>query len=145
MLTRADWQSVIDIQDASNMGGVANHFAKIVQKVWEEAHATGQGTSWVNQHPLVQLMADKIVDLARARHAMTYSGAYTECQRRVAEWEMGEEVVLEGHDDTNQVAYPWEFIRILSCRDALKKFDQSWWGYPHLRMVPTRDKRILQS
>jgi len=144
MLIKQDWINAIEVQNACNLSGVALSFAQVMCHINEEAQACGQGTDWKNRHPIVRLWVDKLADLAGMRMDFVkiehYVEALHECQRRVAEWETGEEVVLEGHDNTNQIVYPWTFIRILSCRDALKKFDQSWWGYPHLRMVPLRDR-----
>lgn len=50
----------LNIQNACNMGGVSNSFAKVVNDVWQIAHANNKGTDWVNNHPVVRLFASKI-------------------------------------------------------------------------------------
>lgn len=72
--TVSQWaQLAIDIQNASNMGGVSIAFRELVAWLHRQ-RGEGRGTAWVNTHPLVRLFADKIADL---------SGAYdSEAMRR---------------------------------------------------------------
>jgi hypothetical protein len=57
-------QTALDCQDASNLSGVLASFKAIVHEVlWPEARRLGYGTDWVNQHPIVALFLDKLVDL----------------------------------------------------------------------------------
>lgn len=53
----------LDCQDACNLSGVVHSFADAVRALWDEAHATGKGTAWVNEHPIVTLFLDKLVSL----------------------------------------------------------------------------------
>lgn len=77
-------QMALDVQDACNMGGVARTFPEVVQAVREEATRLGKGTDWVNQHPIVQAYADKIIDLARAREMDVVFKAFAACEGIVA-------------------------------------------------------------
>ena len=75
-------EDAIQVQDACNLSGVVQSFAKIVSEVlWPMAREQKQGTDWVNQHPISKLFADKIVDLARVREFDEYSKAYEECKK----------------------------------------------------------------
>jgi len=144
MLTQQDWQNAIEIQFACNLSGVTFSFAEMMHRLCDETNACKQGTAWRNHHPLVILWVDKLADLANVRPAggmEAYSAALREAERRVADWDTAEEVLLEGADDAAPCT--WEVIRVLNCRDDLKKYDTDYWGYPHVRMVPTRDRYEL--
>lgn len=79
-------QAAIHAQDACNLTGVLRSFGEAMTVVRAEANATGQGTAWINQHPIAQLFADKIADLAGRLDAGTsYSEAYRACQALSAE------------------------------------------------------------
>lgn len=56
-------KDAIAVQDAVNLSGVVHSFVDAVTAIWDEAHATGQGTSYVNHHPIVTLFLDKLADL----------------------------------------------------------------------------------
>lgn len=58
-------KQVLEFQDACNLSGVVHAFFDIMTKLWTYAHEHGKGTSWVNQHPLVFLTVDKLVQLSR--------------------------------------------------------------------------------
>ena len=47
-------------QNACNLSGVAHTFAEAVSAIWDEARRTGQGTLWVNSHPICTLFIDKL-------------------------------------------------------------------------------------
>lgn len=57
-------QTALDCQNASNLSGVLVSLNEIIQNVlWPEARRLGKGTDWVNGHPIVGLILDKLVDL----------------------------------------------------------------------------------
>jgi hypothetical protein len=57
-------QTALDCQDACNLSGVLVSLQDIVSTVlWSEAWRLGKGTDWVNEHPIVTLMLDKLDDL----------------------------------------------------------------------------------
>jgi len=82
MITSQDYQKALLVQDACNLSGVIHSFSEIVSRIWEEAHTKGQGTEYVNTHPICKLYADKIADLARVRDVSAYVQAYKECESK---------------------------------------------------------------
>jgi hypothetical protein len=56
-------QQALDIQDASNLSGVAHAFSRGVRILSDEARKRGEGTEWVNEHPIVSLFLDKLASL----------------------------------------------------------------------------------
>jgi len=67
MTTKRDYEDAIAVQNACNLSGVLHSFDKVIDRVWEDARANGQGTDWVNTHPLVRLFCDKLYDLSRTQ------------------------------------------------------------------------------
>jgi len=74
-------QTALDVQDACNLSGVVQSFAKILtETLWPEARRINEGTDWVNRHPISQLFASKIEDLTRVNYeTMTFSRACDAC------------------------------------------------------------------
>jgi hypothetical protein len=64
MLSTELWQEALDVQNACNLGGLIQSLPRVVAAVQEEAHELGEGTAYVNTHPIVQLWLDKLCDLA---------------------------------------------------------------------------------
>jgi hypothetical protein len=57
-------QTALDVQDACNLSGVLASFHEIVSNViWPEARRLGQGTDFVNRHPICTLFLVKLTDL----------------------------------------------------------------------------------
>jgi hypothetical protein len=55
----------LDLQNASNLSGVAHTLWEILSYgLWPEAQRLGQGTEWVNTHPITKLVISKLVDLS---------------------------------------------------------------------------------
>ncbi len=75
-------QAALDCQDACNLSGVAKFLAgPVMDALWAEARRIGQGTEWINRHPVVALMLDKLASLNRTQclcgsHLTMYGGAY---------------------------------------------------------------------
>jgi hypothetical protein len=65
MTYKAIAQQALDVQDACNLSGVVHAFSRAMTELWDEAHRTGQGTEWVNTHPIVTLFIDKLASLNR--------------------------------------------------------------------------------
>lgn len=62
-------QMALDVQDASNLSGVVHSFSEqVMPALWEEAHKRGEGTAWVNHHPIATLFIDKLVSLNGTSH-----------------------------------------------------------------------------
>lgn len=84
MITKQMWQQALDVQDASNLSGVAHSFDKIIDEVWAEARELGKGTDDVNTHPLVRLWGDKLAHLAGLQQSFGEAmyDAYAEAYRQ---------------------------------------------------------------
>jgi hypothetical protein len=81
-------KEALAVQNASNLSGVVRTFRDCLDTLWDEAHATGKGTAFVNQHPIAVLFADKIADLSGAKAyglGTVYSRSYDECRRLAGE------------------------------------------------------------
>jgi hypothetical protein len=71
-------QQALDAQSACNLSGVVHAFSRVLSEcLWPEARKIGEGTQWVNTHPIAVIFADKIRDLTGS----DYCSAYTECCR----------------------------------------------------------------
>jgi len=56
-------EQALACQDACNLSGVVHTFSEAVSAVWDEAHRTGEGTEWVNTHPICTMFITKIQSL----------------------------------------------------------------------------------
>ena len=77
-LETRDWQWAIHSQDAFNLSGVVHNFSQVISRLWNEAHERGEGTEWVNSHPICRLYAEQIYHLASGRD---YFEAYQACTK----------------------------------------------------------------
>jgi hypothetical protein len=69
-------QIALDCQDACNLSGVLASFKEIVHEViWPEARRLGEGTDWVNRHPVVTLFLSKLCSLNRGYFECDYPAA----------------------------------------------------------------------
>ena len=58
------WKTALDVQSACNLSGVVHDFSRVVSELWDEANRLGEGTDWVNRHPICRLYAEQIMHLA---------------------------------------------------------------------------------
>jgi hypothetical protein len=65
-------------QGACNLSGLAHSLAEAMELIWEEAGKNGQGTDYVNTHPIVRLYLEQMNYLCRA----DYSESYIACIER---------------------------------------------------------------
>jgi hypothetical protein len=65
-------------QSACNLSGLAHSLAYAVELIWQEANEQGQGTDYVNNHPIVRLYLEQMSFLCRA----DYSSSYKTCLER---------------------------------------------------------------
>ena len=65
-LTPHDYEFAIFAQSACNLSGIVHSFSEVMHKIWNEAHAQGHGTDWVNRHPIARLYAEQITHLTGA-------------------------------------------------------------------------------
>jgi len=71
----------IAVQDACNLSGVVQTWAKVVSALWAYAHEHGHGTTWVNQHPVNVLFVDKVAQLACYTASGTLCAAWNDVER----------------------------------------------------------------
>jgi len=81
-LRREDFQAALWSQSACNLSGVVFSFARVMQRICDEANATNKGTDWKNQHAICRLFAEQINHLTRAR---SYDDAAETCEVAVKE------------------------------------------------------------
>ena len=65
-------------QSACNLSGLVHSLAYAMELIWEEARNQGQGTDYVNTHPIVRLYVEQMGYLCRA----DYSASYRTCLER---------------------------------------------------------------
>ena len=81
MIPKEHYRSALAAQDACNLSGIVHSFANILTDLQVEAAEQGEGTEWVNNHPISILFADKIADLTcgGTRQIRVYMQAYNNC------------------------------------------------------------------
>ena len=65
MISKKTYNDVWFAMDACNSSGVIHALDRWVSEVWEEARELGKGTEYVNSHPIVICVLDKLAQLAR--------------------------------------------------------------------------------
>jgi hypothetical protein len=78
MLKKIDYQNALRTQSACNLSGIVHSFSEMLPKIWAEAREAGEGTDWVNEHPICILFAEQISHLAKG----DYFEAYKVCEKR---------------------------------------------------------------
>jgi hypothetical protein len=58
-------QEALSVQDACNLSGVVHAMSRVMSDLWDHARQAGQGTDWVNRHPITQVFIDKLVQLSQ--------------------------------------------------------------------------------
>jgi hypothetical protein len=53
-------------QNACNLSGILKSLARDIDDIWQEARDLGQGTDYVNQHPVIRLYLEQLVHLNKA-------------------------------------------------------------------------------
>ena len=81
MLEKIDYQNALSSQSACNLSGIVRSFSDILSKIWDEAREKGEGTDWVNNHPISVLFAEQITHLANAGKR-NYFEAYKICTKK---------------------------------------------------------------
>jgi hypothetical protein len=69
-------QQALNVQDACNLSGVAHAFSSAMDVLWAEARKRGEGTDWINHHPIVSLFIDKLESLNHGGNHNTVITAY---------------------------------------------------------------------
>jgi hypothetical protein len=61
-------ETALQVQDGCNLSGILQSFTEIViNTIWPAAREQGNGTEWVNQHPICTLFLDKLTSLNRTQ------------------------------------------------------------------------------
>ena len=63
---RTEYEMALLSQSACNLSGLVHHLSKAMELIWEEAKEQGQGTDYVNSHPIVRLYVEQMSFLCRA-------------------------------------------------------------------------------
>lgn len=64
MIPKETYKEVWSAMDACNASGVIHSLDKWVGEIWLEANELGKGTDYVNAHPIIVIVADKLLQLA---------------------------------------------------------------------------------
>lgn len=83
MLTKQDYERALNIQDACNLSGVVRSWARVMERIWDEAHAKGKGTEFVNRHEINVLYASKVASLTNAGGMDEFSMSYDLCKQAI--------------------------------------------------------------
>ncbi|MDH4258606.1 MAG: hypothetical protein OEV50_07305 [Candidatus Aminicenantes bacterium] len=75
---RKEYEMALLSQSACNLSGLVHHLSTAMELIWEEARGQGQGTGYVNNHPIVRLYIEQMSFLCRA----DYSKSYQACLER---------------------------------------------------------------
>lgn len=75
-LTAFDYRNALLAQSAVNLSGLVHSFSEVLPRIWEEAREKGQGTDFVNCHPIARLYSEQIAFLSSGRD---YSHAHKIC------------------------------------------------------------------
>ena len=85
-LAKREYELAVLSQGACNLSGLAHDLSRVVSLIWEEARDCGEGTDYVNTHPIVKLYTEQMHYLASCTPKNAYvprnwSEAYAECKR----------------------------------------------------------------
>ena len=68
-------------QGACNLSGLAHGLAEAMETLWEEANEQGQGTDYVNNHPIVRLYLEQMNFLCQADYSESYRICREKCKK----------------------------------------------------------------
>jgi hypothetical protein len=69
---KREYEMALLSQSACNLSGLVHHLSKAMELIWEEAREQGQGTDYVNNHPIVRLYVEQMSFLCRADYSKSY-------------------------------------------------------------------------
>ena len=64
MIDVKHYQDALLVQDACNLSGVVHSFSQTLGELWAHAREQGEGTDWVNTHPISILYSAQIAWLS---------------------------------------------------------------------------------
>jgi hypothetical protein len=71
-------QQALQLEHAINLSGIVHTWSEILHQLWKIAKQRGEGTGWINRHPINVLIANRAMQLAcdqymnQDRYAMAY-------------------------------------------------------------------------
>ena len=94
MLDKKDYQDAISVQNACNLSGVVKSFARVMDKIWDEARELNKGTDWVNRHPIVRLYIEQLMFLNHdgMGNSDSYQSSYEMIEKKIEELNGDEKV-----------------------------------------------------
>jgi hypothetical protein len=75
---KREYEMALLSQGACNLSGLVHSLSQVMELIWEEATEHGQGTDYVNSHPIVRLYVEQMSFLCRA----DYSASYNTCEEK---------------------------------------------------------------
>ena len=92
-------ETALLIQDGCNLSGILRSFTEIVMDtLWPAAREQGQGTDWVNQHPICTLFLDKLVSLNRSQCVCSNNmKSFSEAYDAVSKLAAGDDPKADSH------------------------------------------------
>ncbi len=69
---RCFYQMALLSQGACNLSGLVYSLANAMEVIWAEAREQGQGTDYVNSHPIVRLYLEQMSFLCQADYSESY-------------------------------------------------------------------------
>ena len=71
------YSDALAVQSAVNLSGVVHAFSEAMDELWAEADYMGEGTDYVNQHPVSVLFAGAIYRLTRPGYNREFTAGDT--------------------------------------------------------------------
>ena len=65
MVKPETYKQVYAMMDACNLSGIIYNLPAIYEEIWKEARELGEGTAYVNEHPVSIAITDKFVQLTK--------------------------------------------------------------------------------
>ncbi|MHC4434967.1 MAG: hypothetical protein ACYTBS_24275 [Planctomycetota bacterium] len=72
-LTVWDYEKALFSQSACNLSGLVHALSEVVDRIWVEARLRGEGTEYVNNHPIVRLYVEQLQHLCKTSYADAHS------------------------------------------------------------------------
>lgn len=83
-MDRRVYRDALGVQNAANLSGLARSLYEATLKIWGEAREEGQGTEYVNKHPVVKLMLHQMAYLAFGKEILPfdeYTALHDHCEK----------------------------------------------------------------
>ena len=74
-----DYALALQAESLGNASAVIHRLSWVLDGIWEEAQASGEGTAWVNQHPIIRLYAQRLLELSSPK---SLDAAVAQCQEQ---------------------------------------------------------------